>query len=459
MHPLLIVGSGLAGYTLLKEFRKRDLDTPVTLITADDGAFYSKPNLSNALAAGKAAAALASAGVDKMAADLRATILSHTRVTALDTRGQRLRTADAEFPYGRLVLALGADPYAHGLAGSGAGAVMAVNDLADYGRFRESIVGKKRIVVLGGGLIGCEFANDLAASGYHVSVIHLGAWPLERLLPMEAGKRLADSLAALGVRWHFARNAKSVDTTADGLRITLDNGETLPADVVLSAIGLKPRIQLAAAAGIPVNRGIQTDRFLETGAANVYALGDCAEVDGKVLPYVQPLMVQARALAATLTGSPTPVVYPAMPVMVKTPAHPVAVLPPPAGTEGGWKVECSDTGVCALHVDAGGRLQGFALTGSETARRNTLAKEIAAPRRADYTGRMNALCLESTLTCPHCGHVEVLTMPTDACQWYHECPACRALLKPKPGDCCVFCSYGTVPCPPVQAAGRGGCCG
>jgi rubredoxin-NAD+ reductase len=89
-------------------------------------------------------------------------------------------------------------------------------------------------------------------------------------------------------------------------------------------------------------------------------------------------MVQARALAATLTGTPTPVVYPAMPVMVKTPAHPVAVLPPKLGASGGWKVECSDGGVCALHTDATGRLQGFALTGSETARRNTLAKDLAA---------------------------------------------------------------------------------
>jgi rubredoxin-NAD+ reductase len=107
-------------------------------------------------------------------------------------------------------------------------------------------------------------------------------------------------------------------------------------------------------------------------------MGDCAEVEGLNLPYVQPLMVQARALAATLTGTPTPVVYPAMPVMVKTPAHPVAVLPPKIGAVGGWKVECSDTGVCALHTDAAGRLQGFALTGSETGRRNALAKEIAA---------------------------------------------------------------------------------
>lgn len=377
MHPLLIVGSGLAGYTLLKEIRRCGTDTPVTLLTADDGVFYSKPALSNALVAGKTAVELASAGAAKMAADFKATVLPHTRVTALDPRGQRLRTADAEFEYGKLVLALGADPYAHGLTGSGAGQVLTVNDLAGYARFREAIAGKKRVVVLGGGLIGCEFANDLAASGYEVAVVHLGAWPLDRLIPLEAGKRLADSLAALGVRWHFARNAKSVESTQIGQRVTLDNGETLLADVVLSAIGLKSRTQFAAAAGIPVNRGIQTDRFLETGAANVYALGDCAEVEGRVLPFVQPILVQARTLAATLCGAPTPVAYPAMLVMVKTPAHPVAVLPPPPGSEGSWQVESRDTGVCALHVDAGGRLQGFALTGGETARRATLASEIA----------------------------------------------------------------------------------
>ena len=107
-------------------------------------------------------------------------------------------------------------------------------------------------------------------------------------------------------------------------------------------------------------------------------MGDCAEVEGLNLPYVQPLMVQARALAATLTGTPTPVVYPPMPVMVKTPAHPVAVLPPKMGASGGWKVECNDTGVCALHVGENGVLQGFALTGSETGRRAALMKELAA---------------------------------------------------------------------------------
>ncbi|MDA8260536.1 MAG: FAD-dependent oxidoreductase [Betaproteobacteria bacterium] len=378
MHPIVIVGSGLAGYTLLKEIRKRDATTPVTLVTADDGAFYSKPNLSNAFATGRTAAALASASAEKMAADQDATVLTHTRVAAIDTQGQRIRTVTGELEYSKLVLALGADPFPHGLSGSGAGDVLAVNDLADYAAFRSAIDGKRRIAVLGGGLIGCEFANDLVHAGYTVDVVHLGEWPLERLLPVEAGQRLAGSLAALGVSWHFGRTGKSVERMSDGYRVTLDNGETVAADVVLSAIGLKPRTRLAQAAGIAVGRGIQTNRLLEASVANVYAMGDCAEVDGLNLPYVQPLMVQARALAATLAGTPTPVVYPAMPVMVKTPAHPVAVLPPRIGAAGSWKVECSDTGVCALHLDEAGRLQGFALTGSETGRRNVLAKDIVA---------------------------------------------------------------------------------
>jgi len=379
VNPIVIVGAGLAGYTLAREIRKRDAVVPVTLITRDDGVFYAKPNLSNALAAGKSAEALAGADAAKMAADLAISVRTQLAVTALDTRDQRIRFDDgSELVYARLVLALGADPIPHGLSGAGADDVLTVNDLADYAVFRAAIDGKKRVTVLGGGLIGCEFANDLAHAGFEVDVVHLGGWPLERLLPVEAGQRLADSLAALKVRWHFGRTAHSVELMANGYQVTLDNGASLAAEVVLSAIGLKPRTLLAQAAGIPVNRGIVADRLLETGAANVYAMGDCAEVEGLNLPYVQPLMVQARALAATLTGEPTSVVYPPMPVMVKTPAHPVAVLPPRIGAAGGWQVECSDSGICALHLDDSGRMQGFVLTGSETGRRNLLVKELAA---------------------------------------------------------------------------------
>lgn len=377
MHPIVVIGSGLSGYTLIKEFRKRDRTTPITLVTADDGAFYSKPNLSNALTANKTAADLASASAEKMAADLDVTVLTHTRVNAINPAAQHVCIDDGELDYSKLVLALGADPIPHGLGGDGAAGVLAVNDLTDYAVFRGAIGGKKHVTVLGGGLIGCEFANDLAHAGFKVDVVHLGAWPLERLLPVEVGQRLADGLAGLGVTWHFGRTAKRVNSMPEGYQVELDNAEMIESDVVLSAIGLLPRTQLAKAAGIPVGRGIQTNRMLETGVQHVYAMGDCAEVDGLNLPYVMPLMVQARALAATLAGEPTPVVYPHMPVMVKTPAHPIAVLPPKIGATGGWKVECNDTGVCALHVGDDGVLQGFALTGSETGRRNTLMKDMA----------------------------------------------------------------------------------
>ncbi len=94
----------------------------------------------------------------------------------------------------------------------------------------------------------------------------------------------------------------------------LDNGEVVVAAAGLSAIGLKPLKQLAQAAGLRVNRGMAVNRFLETCASDIYAIGDCAEVDGLILPLVQPLVLQARSPAASLTGEKQPVVYPLMPV-------------------------------------------------------------------------------------------------------------------------------------------------
>jgi len=378
MSPLVILGSGLAGYGLLREFRKRDTSTPVTLITADDGRVYSKPNLSNALSQGRTPAQLASETAEQAAAKFNATILTHTRVSGIDPANKRVRTDSGDIAYGRLVLALGADPFPHGLGGDAAEDVISVNDLDDYTRFRAALEGKRHVAILGGGLIGCEFANDLAASGHAVSVVHLGPWPLERLIPEAAGRALAETLESKGVAWHFGHTAKQVESSAAGYRLTLDDGSRIEADLVLSAIGLRSRTQLAREAGIPVNRGIVVNRKLETGVADIYAIGDCAEVAGHVLPFVQPLLIQARALAAILTGEEVQVSYPAMPVLVKTSVYPVVVLPPAANAAGSWRVDCSDTGICARHQSEAGHLNGFALTGSETSRRGELAKLASA---------------------------------------------------------------------------------
>ena len=376
MNPIIILGSGLAGYNTAKELRKLDTATPLVIITADSGPFYSKPMLSNALASKKTVAAIALNTPEQMAAQLNATVRPRARITAIDTAAHTLRIGDETIAWSKLVLALGADQIRLPITGSGAADILTVNDLDDYAHFRAAIDGKKQVAIIGAGLIGCEFANDLAANGYAVDIIDIAAQALGRLLPPEGGALLQAKLAALGVQWHLGTGTRSVERTDDGYTLALTNGTLIASDVVLSAVGLKPRTMLAAAAGLKVNRGIAVNRYLETSAPDVYALGDCAEIEGLVMPFVMPIMHAARALAQTLAGKHTAVTFPAMPVMVKTPACPTIVAPPAVGAAGTWQVEAGANSVKSLFTAADGKLLGFALNGAATAERAKLVPQL-----------------------------------------------------------------------------------
>jgi rubredoxin-NAD+ reductase len=371
--PVVVVGSGLAGYALAREFRKLDKLTPLVVISRDHGGFYSKPMLSNALAGQKTAASLLMKTADKMAVELNATVRAGVSVQHIDTAGQRITLADGEvLVYRDLVLALGADPIRLPLAGDGADAVMSVNDLDDYARFAQALDGTRSVAILGGGLIGCEFANDLLHRGVQPSVIDMAEWPLSRLLPREAGDWLRSRLEAAGVVFRLGASVRSIERCDGGKAIALSDGPVLQADQVLSAVGLQPRLNLAKAAGLATGRGITTDRLLATSAAHVHAMGDCAEVLGLNLPYVLPLMQQSRALAATLYGQPTRLVYAAMPVLVKTPACPTVVCSPQPGAAGRWVVDAGDDACEARFVNADDQLLGFALLGAATAKKQAL---------------------------------------------------------------------------------------
>jgi len=373
---IVIIGSGLAGYTLIREIRKLDKEAPITLVTREPGYFYSKPMLSTALASKKEPENLISTSSENMATQLNINILSQTDVNAIDTNQQIIVTTKGNLSYGKLVLALGADQIRIPLQGDAATQVLTVNDLEDYAAFRKAISGKKKVSILGAGLIGCEFANDLVLGGYEVDVIDLAPQALGRLLPEAAAHELQDRLTKAGVRWHFGTTVGSISNGDDSLIVELTNGQKLLSDVVLSAVGLKPRLDLAKAAGISTNIGIAVNRELQTSATNVYSLGDCAEVDGLVLPYVMPIMQAARALANTLLGKVTTLTYPAMPVMVKTPAFPTIVSPPAQGSEGDWRIAPIDDGLEARFESADGSLLGFVLLGAATAQRASLTKEL-----------------------------------------------------------------------------------
>ena len=380
--PIVIIGSGLAGYGLIKELRKHDKESPVVLITADDGRSYSKPMLSTGYTKGKDADALAQADAGTMGNQFTAQVWTMTRVHSIDTERQLLLMGDEQtsLHYRKLVLALGADTITPPIEGDAADHVYSINDLMDYADFRTAIARNnvKKVCIIGAGLIGCEFTNDLINGGFEVEAVDPMGWCLPTLLPEEAGRAVQRGLEEKGAKFHFGPLVSAVDKCekGTGVRVTLNTGDTLDADIVISAVGVRPRTELARAAGISCERGIVTDRLLQTSAANVYALGDCAQVEGHVLVYVAPLMAAGRALGKTLAGEETAVSYPAMPVTIKTPACPVVVSPPAAEAEGQWQIQQDGNNVIAEFRNTGGDLLGFALTGDGTREKLRLQKEL-----------------------------------------------------------------------------------
>jgi rubredoxin-NAD+ reductase len=170
-----------------------------------------------------------------------------------------------------------------------------------------------------------------------------------------------------------------VDKEAESaLQVTFANGESIPADVVLSAIGLRADTRLAVAAGLACERGIQVDAALQTSAPNVYAFGDAAQYASSgntTLPYVMPIMNAARALAQTLAGKRTEVIFPIMPVAVKTPALPLMIAPPKMGSEGQWT--STEDHVWQFYNEQN-VITGFVLAGAQTAKRAEMVKLMQA---------------------------------------------------------------------------------
>lgn len=374
--PIVVIGSGLAGYNLVKELRKLNPDQSILMITADDGRNYSKPMLSTGFGKNKSADDLAMATAADMADQLNVVIRTHTRVTNIDPAAKKVFVGEEPVAYSKLVLAWGAEVVSPRIEGDAEDCIYSINDLQDYAQFRAAAEGKKRVLIMGAGLIGAEFANDMASGGFDVEVVAPCDHILPSLLPGEAANAVQQGLEGLGVRFHLGPLVTRISKENDALVAYLSNGETIETDLVVSAIGLRPRLDLAVKAGLQVSHGIVVNRELQTSEADIYALGDCAEVDGHVLLYVLPLMASARALAKTLNGELTAVNYGVMPVTVKTPVVPVAVAPVAANSDGNWSIDAQGSDVQAEFRNSEGKLLGYALTGAKVMNKVALNKEL-----------------------------------------------------------------------------------
>ena len=434
--PVIIIGSGMAGYTLARELRKLTTSLPIVMVCQDSGDSYAKPTLSNAYAQNKLADSIANASAAKMAETLNLTLLNFHQVTDINTAEQVIvvrslvnEDSQTTLAYRDLVLATGAHSRLLPNLAVNHQTIFAVNHLDEYKSFQQRLNTLKsqksapvKVAIIGAGLIGCEFANDLIGQNTDnqtaditVAVFDKAARPLAQQLPSQAGIMLQDALTQSGVTFYLGTDITSITTNvntdidiSDKATVTISfdrdkQSQTFEADIVLIAIGLVANTDLAASANIAiassqhinptithlprtVQQGIKVDAYLATSAKHIYAIGDCANVMGSYMPYVMPLMNQAKALAKTLADPnmvPTKVAYPAMPVAIKTPSLPLVVLPVSGQYNDDqlyWQTTPTTDGmVMTAHPkDDSNSILGFVLAGKEAAKqRLTLTKQVA----------------------------------------------------------------------------------
>ena len=376
MTHLIIIGTGLAGYHVAREWRKHDQSSSLTLVTEDAGDFYSKPQLSIALANDRDPSQLVMKDKDAMAAELSADIYNHTHVTQINKEQKNIVLGDERvLSYDQLVLATGSMVRQLTLSGDAVARVLSVNSLEDYVRWRQALSQKSslRVGVIGSGLVGTEFAHDLACTGHQVDVLSPEDYPLARLLPPEMGMRVSDAMRDKGVNWHWRQSVSAVHQASNHFRLETVSGQSFEVDVVLSAVGVQSNVSLARAAGLAVEHGVVVDSYYRSSDEHIYALGDCAQCHGEVRFYVQPLLAAAKAMAKTLSGVPTQVVLPPKWVTIKTSLCPVGVLIPDA-VAGVWQVDAAKE--VARFVDESGEMRGFALCGAGMKQKMSLMKEM-----------------------------------------------------------------------------------
>ena len=374
---VVVVGSGLAGYGVLRELRKLSPDARLTLVTLDEGHFYSKPALSTAFAKGKTSDTLVTTSAEKMAAQLRFDLRARCAAETIDRGSKMLLTSGGAIAYDKLILALGAEPVRPQIGGNAAQQAFAVNNLDQYRTFREALPDGARVLIMGAGLVGTEFANDLIGAGYKPQVVDMLGYPLAQLVPGGVGEMVRDALAAMGVEWHLGRKVGTIDQAGAGFRAVLDDNSEVEVEAMLSAVGLRPHTRLAEQAGIATSRGIKVDSTGLTDDPHIYAIGDCAEYPQGLAAYVTPIMAAARAIAASALGTSTEIRFPILSVQVKTSAYPIVLLPAPVGVAGAWEKEADDArGLKFLFRDLEGKVRGYVLTCERSSERVELDRTL-----------------------------------------------------------------------------------
>lgn len=302
-EPLVIIGNGMATMRLVEELSARALGRyAIAVIGEEPGLAYNRVLLSSVLAG-----EVSRADVElKPAQWWRAhgvTLMYGQRATAIDSDIRRVRLANgATLPFTKLVLATGSKPIRLNVPGMDLPGVMTFRDLADVASIEKAAETHRKAVVIGGGLLGLEAAYGLAKAGLQVSVVHLMDRLMERQLDARASALLQAAVEAKGISVELNAETAAIKGHHRAEAVALKDGREIAADLVVVAAGIRANADLAQSAGLEVGRGIVVNDALQTGKANIFAIGECAEHRGICYGLVEPAYEQARVLAGHLSG-------------------------------------------------------------------------------------------------------------------------------------------------------------
>jgi len=363
---IIIVGAGMAGWSVAEAIRRRDPERPILLVSACKGLVYTKPAISLAISQGRSADDLIDSDAASRAAELNIEVRTETRVLKIDTARKRITTVKGGVEYGKLILALGAYQRELPIEGDAVDGVLRVNDLFSFKKLQQRLAeGVKSVTILGAGLIGSEFADDLTRAGYQVTVIDPENHPLANLLPGLMAIELQERLAAKGVIWNLGVTVKRIDNEDDNLKVELSDGSIFFTDLVLSAAGLVTNTVLAQKSGLNVDAGVAVDNDMRTSNDDIYAVGDCASVDGRLFSFIEPIRRQAEAIAADVMGEherfmPIPPM-----VKIKTQSMPMSVCRPENKIDSeAWEMITNNKEGCHFEIVSESNVIGFALSDS-----------------------------------------------------------------------------------------------
>jgi len=302
-EPLVIIGNGMAAARFVEEMAKRALGRYAIAVIGDEPRLaYNRVLLSSVLAG-----ETTSQDIELRSAswwrDRGVTLTYGCAATSLDMNDRTVHLANGTaVPFSKLVIATGSTAIRLNVPGADLPGVHTFRDSRDVDLLLTLAREKKRVVVVGGGLLGLEAAYGLAKAGSKVTLLHLMDRLMERQLDAPAAALLKRLVESKGIEIVLGANTKQI-LGEDGMTgVELSDGRIINADAVVFAAGIRPNVALAKDAGVPVNRGIVVDDQLRTGHAEVFALGECAEHRGTCYGLVEPAYEQARVLADHLAG-------------------------------------------------------------------------------------------------------------------------------------------------------------